>query len=107
MGGSGRISKASLGVVLFVGFLWCLFVGILANQTTKTTSIPIPSTPNFKLLKMIGTQRLVVHQGLDLNYVSKRRVPNGPDPIHNRYSSLLYILVYCDFFVSSSLSLFE
>ncbi|KAK1288912.1 CLAVATA3/ESR (CLE)-related protein 25 [Acorus calamus] len=22
--------------------------------------------------------------GQDLNFVSKRRVPNGPDPIHNR-----------------------
>ncbi|KAB2042117.1 hypothetical protein ERO13_D02G167800v2 [Gossypium hirsutum] len=26
----------------------------------------------------------LVHQRLDLNYISRRRVPNGPDPIHNR-----------------------
>ncbi|MBA0648961.1 hypothetical protein Goshw_028908, partial [Gossypium schwendimanii] len=25
----------------------------------------------------------LVHQRLDLNYISRRRVPNGPDPIHN------------------------
>ncbi|KAK8627334.1 hypothetical protein V6N13_134947 [Hibiscus sabdariffa] len=26
----------------------------------------------------------LVHHRMDLNYMSKRRVPNGPDPIHNR-----------------------
>uniref|UniRef100_A0A6N2MTG1 Uncharacterized protein n=1 Tax=Salix viminalis TaxID=40686 RepID=A0A6N2MTG1_SALVM len=30
----------------------------------------------------------LVRHDMDLNYVSKRRVPNGPDPIHNRYTLL-------------------
>lgn len=84
MGGSGRVLKALFGFLLLVGFIWFLFVGILANRATKTTTIRISSSEIFKHSKLIGGQRLAVHQDLDLNYVSKRRVPNGPDPIHNR-----------------------
>ncbi|CAK9162854.1 unnamed protein product [Ilex paraguariensis] len=86
MGGRRTISKASLVAILFVGFIWFLFVGILGKQVTKTSSnsIAVSSKGNFKLLKLIGTERLSVHQKFDLNYVSKRRVPNGPDPLHNR-----------------------
>lgn len=35
-------------------------------------------------------KQLVDHPELDLNCMSKRRVPNGPDPIHNRYVSVNY-----------------
>lgn len=35
-------------------------------------------------------------QKLDLNYVSKRRVPNGPDPIHNKYVSPFFFLTFID-----------
>lgn len=34
---------------------------------------------------VLGRGNFVDHPELDLNYMSKRRVPNGPDPIHNRY----------------------
>lgn len=30
----------------------------------------------------------------DLNFMSKRKVPNGPDPIHNRYLYYMQFLVY-------------
>lgn len=39
-----------------------------------------------RYLKIIGKER-----HLDLVTVSKRRVPNGPDPIHNRYMYTQYM----------------
>ncbi|KAA8530294.1 hypothetical protein F0562_005003 [Nyssa sinensis] len=84
MGGRGKVLSASIGAVSFMAFIWFLFVGVLSNWETKTTTVTIPSTSNPKLLKLIGTERHAVYRDLDLNYVSKRRVPNGPDPIHNR-----------------------
>ncbi|RVW47202.1 hypothetical protein CK203_070241 [Vitis vinifera] len=42
------------------------------------------SLENLKHMKVIDRERLVIRRQLDLNYMSKRRVPNGPDPIHNR-----------------------
>ncbi|KAI3726069.1 hypothetical protein L1987_65866 [Smallanthus sonchifolius] len=43
-------------------------------------AIPPTASTSFSMSK--GATRK--HKGLVLNYVSKRRVPNGPDPIHNR-----------------------
>ncbi|XVF02326.1 hypothetical protein REPUB_Repub04eG0166000 [Reevesia pubescens] len=37
-----------------------------------------------KQVKVRSGKSSMVHPQLDLNYMSKRRVPNGPDPIHNR-----------------------
>ncbi|KAK9272714.1 hypothetical protein L1049_003091 [Liquidambar formosana] len=89
-GGGVRVLRTLFGALVFVGFIWFLFVGILANRvstkTTTATITTIPSTLNFKHLKLIGRERHSAHKDLDLNYVSKRRVPNGPDPIHNRRS---------------------
>ncbi|CAA3008048.1 Hypothetical predicted protein [Olea europaea subsp. europaea] len=53
-----------LVVALLAGFLCLTFIG-LSNRDAKM--VAVPSTTNFKL-----------------NSVSKRRVPTGPDPIHNR-----------------------
>ncbi|XP_048136203.1 uncharacterized protein LOC115756433 [Rhodamnia argentea] len=33
---------------------------------------------------MDGEKKLAFRPQSDFNYMSKRRVPNGPDPIHNR-----------------------
>ncbi|KAK1288157.1 CLAVATA3/ESR (CLE)-related protein 25 [Acorus calamus] len=40
----------------------------------------------FEHFRVKGREGSVVRfqSGQDLNFVSKRRVPNGPDPIHNR-----------------------
>ncbi|KAL1538637.1 hypothetical protein AAHA92_27357 [Salvia divinorum] len=54
-------------VALSVSFLWFLLLLVVAIIT-----IPFPSTQTPK------------KTSLHLNFVSKRRVPNGPDPIHNR-----------------------
>nr|QLJ82593.1 clavata3/endosperm 25 [Panax ginseng] len=84
MVGSGRVSGGSVGVVLLVGVLFFLFIGIISCQTRQMATITVPSTGSFELLKPIEKQRRAGHRHFDLNYVSKRRVPNGPDPIHNR-----------------------
>ncbi|KAG5527369.1 hypothetical protein RHGRI_028305 [Rhododendron griersonianum] len=80
MGGRGRVLRASLGAVLFMAFSWFLFVGVLAHRGIKKTTITSKSS---ELLKLIGTERHGVQFDCDPYYVSKRRVPNGPNPIHN------------------------
>lgn len=85
MVGSSRVSRVSLGVVFLFGFLCFLFFGIVSHQARSLATITVPSTGSFEHLKSIGKQRQAGHRDFDLNYVSKRRVPNGPDPIHNRY----------------------
>ncbi|KAJ0042986.1 hypothetical protein Pint_19356 [Pistacia integerrima] len=78
--------RVCLGAVVLFGIIWLLFIGILANHatTTTTTTVTVPSTENFRDWKLIQPEKLHTHQDFDLHYVSKRRVPNGPDPIHNR-----------------------
>ncbi|KAJ9683531.1 hypothetical protein PVL29_019208 [Vitis rotundifolia] len=78
-----RVLRILFGALVFWGLIWFSYVGVIANQATKPV-ITISSTGNFKHMKLIGRERHAVHQDWDLNYVSKRRVPNGPDPIHNR-----------------------
>ncbi|KAK2647603.1 hypothetical protein Ddye_015092 [Dipteronia dyeriana] len=99
MGSNGRILRVLFGAVVFFGVIWVLFLGILANhattetmtttRTTTTVTVKVPSTENFKQWKLIAREKNQhhTHQDSDLNYVSKRRVPNGPDPIHNRRAS--------------------
>ncbi|TXG59046.1 hypothetical protein EZV62_016875 [Acer yangbiense] len=106
MESNGRVLRVLFGAVVFFGVIWVLFVGILANHataetmtmmrarttTTTTVTMKVPSTENFKQWKLIArekNQHHTHHQDSDLNYVSKRRVPNGPDPIHNRYTTYL------------------
>ncbi|KAL0855983.1 hypothetical protein Bca101_061136 [Brassica carinata] len=75
MGGNGIralvASVVSLVIILF------LLVGILANSAPS-----VPSTKEVKPLRFSG-------KDVNLFHVSKRKVPNGPDPIHNRFSHLL------------------
>lgn len=84
MVGSGRVCRGSKGAVFLVGVVCLLLVGIINHQTRQMTMITVvASAGRFEDLKSIGKQRNVLHY--NLNFVSKRRVPNGPDPIHNRY----------------------
>ncbi|XP_039045033.1 CLAVATA3/ESR (CLE)-related protein 25-like [Hibiscus syriacus] len=96
MGGAGTsllfITLVVLGVVSFIS------IGILQSEGhgTKTTIArgdhrSWTSTTTAKLqqreeqVKVLGKgESSVAHPKQDLNYMSKRRVPNGPDPIHNR-----------------------
>ncbi|CAK7338610.1 unnamed protein product [Dovyalis caffra] len=89
MGRGSRSLRAIFGAVIFWGVIWFLYVGILANRaTTLMARIRVSSAGTLKHLKLSGRESHVIHHDLDLNYVSKRRVPNGPDPIHNRKTSL-------------------
>ncbi|XP_042501355.1 CLAVATA3/ESR (CLE)-related protein 25-like [Macadamia integrifolia] len=80
-GGSLRVFLISLVFVSFIGFL---LVEVQGSGGSKTKTITTSPTGSFKQLELIGTNGPVVHTDVDINYMSKRRVPNGPDPIHNR-----------------------
>uniref|UniRef100_A0A6N2LPE7 Uncharacterized protein n=1 Tax=Salix viminalis TaxID=40686 RepID=A0A6N2LPE7_SALVM len=85
MGRGGRILRALFGAAIFWGVIRFMYVGILpSHATTLMASIRVPSAGAFKHLKLSGGESHLVRHDMDLNYVSKRRVPNGPDPIHNR-----------------------
>ncbi|XP_022151235.1 uncharacterized protein LOC111019209 [Momordica charantia] len=71
---------------LVVGlFLWILMVGLPesrerpAVETTNGLLATVGS--HVKQVKVLPNNN---HQDLDLNFMSKVRVPKGPDPIHNR-----------------------
>ncbi|GMJ13155.1 CLAVATA3/ESR-RELATED 26 [Hibiscus trionum] len=102
MGGCNSCSlsfKALFGTLVVLGFI---LVGTLqseGNKTSAKTTLRIVDDEDDrswsgkgKLLpqreqqvKDLGKGKSgLVHQRMDLNYMSKRRVPNGPDPIHNR-----------------------
>ncbi|CAL5188829.1 unnamed protein product [Lathyrus oleraceus] len=71
------VSRFLFRVLVVVGFVCFMFFGSLVSgaRTGQTTT------------KHDDEQVVVVgnHDAqLDFNYMSKRRVPNGPDPIHNR-----------------------
>ncbi|KAL3813331.1 hypothetical protein ACJIZ3_014599 [Penstemon smallii] len=61
-------------------FLFFLVILSLANKW-NTNNIP-----SLHILKLAGNgrRRALYQKYLNLNFVSKRRVPHGPDPIHNR-----------------------
>ncbi|XVE92533.1 hypothetical protein REPUB_Repub01dG0105700 [Reevesia pubescens] len=94
--GSGTGSSSWLFKTLFktlavLGFiLVIMLVGTLQSEgnktkTTLTSDYDESSSWTGKQVKVLGRGKSsMVHQQLDLNYMSKRRVPHGPDPIHNR-----------------------
>ncbi|XP_031403984.1 uncharacterized protein LOC116213252 [Punica granatum] len=84
-------------VLVLLGLVWFLLSAVFhvsyvprtveRSTSSRRTSL---STELFKqYLKVVaGEERNQpspsTWDNLDLNYVSKRRVPSGPDPIHNR-----------------------
>ncbi|KAI3665910.1 hypothetical protein L6452_44545 [Arctium lappa] len=70
-----RNNRVVFRAVLLVGFCWFL---LFAVSTTIQATLAVPSTASF------GGFKAKKKEGSVLSYVSKRRVPNGPDPIHNR-----------------------
>ncbi|KAG5522346.1 hypothetical protein RHGRI_034507 [Rhododendron griersonianum] len=76
MGWSGRLVKALFGVLALVLVIRLMLVGGLETAGgTSTQSTMVKTRPD-------GSFKRVNQK--DLNHVSKRRIPNGPDPIHNR-----------------------
>ncbi|CAH2079981.1 unnamed protein product [Thlaspi arvense] len=66
----------SLGVILF------LLLVILPYSASR-----VLSTEKVKILRFPGKNTHQIYRNVNPFYVSKRKVPNGPDPIHNRYIS--------------------
>ncbi|AES74643.1 Clavata3/ESR (CLE) gene family member MtCLE02 [Medicago truncatula] len=54
------------------------------HQTKRTILVPMNVNVLSRQLKLVSMQRHALHSDSRLVIVSKRRVPNGPDPIHNR-----------------------
>lgn len=83
--GSSRNSRGLLRSLFLLGFLCLLCVGMVSNQQRRLATSTVLSSRSFEL---IGKQRIAGHQASHIHFVSKRRVPNGPDPIHNRYMNI-------------------
>ncbi|GLT41599.1 hypothetical protein SLA2020_156510 [Shorea laevis] len=81
--------KAMFGGLAVPGIILLLLVGALQpsdGRKTKTTLMTTSMKWSEKEEhgKVLGRHKSLVLTELDINYMSKRRVPNGPDPIHNR-----------------------
>lgn len=93
-----------------LGFIWILLVVTYKSEGSES-STKSRATSKAELAQDIkgsrevaGSEKQLVnrpHQ-LDLYHMDKRRVPNGPDPIHNRYFPLqcLYFHAYIFVFIS-------
>ncbi|PON53732.1 CLAVATA3/ESR (CLE)-related protein [Trema orientale] len=86
--------KLLVRAIVVVGLMWILLAGTpegTVGATTKTrTNLAAEYYSTAKIKGkddqvVVATEEKLAHPKLDLiNYMSKRRVPNGPDPIHNR-----------------------
>ncbi|BAT99346.1 CLAVATA3/ESR (CLE)-related protein 25-like [Vigna umbellata] len=70
---------------LLVGGLLCLLLLVtLGGGEGSRQPATQWSEERVKHGVVVGRDMPVDREELDFNYMSKRRVPNGPDPIHNR-----------------------
>lgn len=84
-GGVTRVLKAICVAFVLVIFVWFLFMGILASgEIEGRTAATSTSLGNHKHSRLLVWKRHSVPVKLDPINASKRRVPSGPDPIHNR-----------------------
>ncbi|KNA03411.1 hypothetical protein SOVF_209510 [Spinacia oleracea] len=85
-GGATRVLKAICVAFMLVISVWFLFMGIVASKEIEgRTAATSTSVGNHKHTKLLGRKRHSVPVKLSPVYASKRRVPSGPDPIHNRH----------------------
>lgn len=81
-----KVLRALFGALLLLVVFLFFLAGILVNRSAqKKPTVTVSSTKIFKHWKLIGREKHAVVWDSTFIYVSKRRVPNGPDPIHNRY----------------------
>ncbi|KAG9450315.1 hypothetical protein H6P81_010280 [Aristolochia fimbriata] len=84
-GGAGRLRgfwRVLYALTSSLVFFWFLTEEILPTSGTSITTTGT-TIGSYEYSKFRGRDA-PSHPDLDLNYMSKRRVPNGPDPIHNR-----------------------
>lgn len=92
----------SLQVSLKHFLWWGLFVFLGSLGSGEGTRHPTTqwSQERVKHERVVGRDKPVDSAELDFNYMSKRRVPNGPDPIHNRFVYLFLTQIrYTDYIV--------
>uniref|UniRef100_A0A7C8YVV5 CLAVATA3/ESR (CLE)-related protein 25 n=1 Tax=Opuntia streptacantha TaxID=393608 RepID=A0A7C8YVV5_OPUST len=83
---SGRTVFKGFGALLLIIFIWLLLIGILGSSESRgDAAATIPSRGNPRRVRLAIREKHSFAWNRDLIYVSKRRVPNGPDPIHNRH----------------------
>lgn len=70
------LGNVVVGAVIGAGFIWLLLFGAVVDAAGMKNGWSSEGEVRAKL---------VARRESDLNYASKRRVPKGPDPIHNRY----------------------
>lgn len=98
-----KVLRTLFGALLLLGVFWFFLAGILVNRSTEKSTVTVSSTKMFKHWKLIGREKHAVVWDSSFIYVSKRRVPNGPDPIHNRYISFPSSIFTSIFFFSISI----
>lgn len=76
--------KVLLGALVVGLFVWLLIVG--SPPPGRTTSWPEAKSEveGSRVMKQAKELTNINHPKLDPNFMSKVRVPKGPDPIHNR-----------------------
>ncbi|KAL6287939.1 hypothetical protein ACE6H2_012329 [Prunus campanulata] len=79
-----KVLRTLFGALLLLGVFWFFLAGILVNRSTEKSTVTVSSAKMFKHWKLIGREKHAIVRDSSFIYVSKRRVPNGPDPIHNR-----------------------
>ncbi|KAH0707455.1 hypothetical protein KY289_012531 [Solanum tuberosum] len=105
--------KAFLGALVLLSLLWLILYGILVNHETKkitattidrldfwkitqterkagkrtraaTKNVSARAIKHVDVWKIIEAEKQYLQRNPNFNYVSKRRVPTGPNAIHNR-----------------------
>ena len=86
--GGRMVFKALFSALVLCIFLSQLFIGNLTSTEAKGgAAAGITSASSLRQLMFMGRKKHSVPGNPNLIVASKRRVPNGPDPIHNRYLS--------------------
>ncbi|XP_038891924.1 uncharacterized protein LOC120081268 [Benincasa hispida] len=77
--------KVLLGAVVVGLFVWLLIVGSLPpGRTTSRRPAAESEVEGSHVMKQAEELANNNHPKLDPNFMSKVKVPKGPDPIHNR-----------------------
>ncbi|GMH27618.1 hypothetical protein Nepgr_029461 [Nepenthes gracilis] len=61
--------------------LWLLAGASIASREIRTAAA---ATSSARMEVVTAGKLVAVQPTMDINSMNKRRVPNGPDPIHNR-----------------------
>ncbi|XP_051118468.1 CLAVATA3/ESR (CLE)-related protein 25 [Andrographis paniculata] len=80
----GMSRKAVGAAALSVSVVWFLVVVSLSSDWNNRRDNAVTAVPSITGGRGKQQGSSIHHQDININYVSKRRVPNGPDPIHNR-----------------------